>query len=107
MPDEPDAYRLRGEAHMQLRAWAKCAADLEAAADRTTSAAASADRKLAADQRRSLGLCQARAGKLAEAERTLADAAALGIGGGELLMRLGEVRIAMGRLDEAIGSLTA
>jgi tetratricopeptide (TPR) repeat protein len=63
------------------------------------------DQKLATDVRRKLGLCQARAGRLAEAERTFADIAATGLGGGEILMRLGEVRIAMGKLDEAIGTL--
>ncbi|MGE0548884.1 MAG: tetratricopeptide repeat protein [Kofleriaceae bacterium] len=109
MPEEPAAYRMRGEAHLQLRAWAKCASDLESAADRTTSDAA-ANRRLASDQRRKLGLCLARAGKLADAERMLADAAATETSYGlrsELLMRLGETRIAMGKLDEAIASLTA
>ena len=105
LPDEPDAYRLRGEAHMALEEWAKCARDLETAAAKTTPADAVVARKPLADQRRKLGLCQARAGRLGDAERTLSEAAASGTANGELLMRLGEVRIAMGKLDEAISAL--
>jgi len=31
LPHEPDAYRLRGEAYLERRDWASCAADLAAA----------------------------------------------------------------------------
>ncbi|MGE0871981.1 MAG: hypothetical protein AB7P03_25710 [Kofleriaceae bacterium] len=109
MPNEPTAYRMRGEAHLLLQHWASCANDLEAAADRT-GATSVADRKLIGDHRRKLGLCLARAGRLSDAERVLADAAATETSyqpRSELLMRLGETRIAMGKLDEAIASLTA
>ena len=105
LPDEPDAYRLRGEAYMALDEWAKCARDLETAAAKTTPSDTDAARKPLADRRRKLGLCQARAGKLGDAERTLSEAAASGTANGELLMRLGEVRIAMGKLEEAISAL--
>jgi len=104
-PDEDVGYALRGAAYMELRQWGKCADDLQAAIARTTRDDPE-DRKAAVDLRRKLGLCQARAGKLADAERTLSEAAATGTGTGEMLMRLGEVRIAMGKLDEAIAALT-
>lgn len=106
LPEEPEAYALRGAAHMELQAWASCADDLAVAAQRSPRDDA-ADRKDAIELRRKLGICQARAGRLADAERTLSEAAASGTGTGEMLMRLGEVRIAMGKLDEAIGALTA
>jgi tetratricopeptide (TPR) repeat protein len=103
LPHEPDAYRLRGDAYLERKDWARCAADL---------AAADAHRRrdddnprAVAELHRKLGLCQARAGKLADAERTLAETAASGNAAGEVWMRLGEVRIAMGKLDEAIAAL--
>jgi tetratricopeptide (TPR) repeat protein len=121
MADEPRAYRMRGEAHLRLKTWARCADDLAAAWARESggagrekaggpSAAAPAprerlDAKQLTELRRKLGLCQARAGRLADAERTLADAAVTGNATGEIWMRLGEVRIAMGKLEEAIAAL--
>ncbi len=106
LPDEPDAYALRGSAYMDLKQWERCTADLQKAAAKAKTEDVP-DRKLATEQRRKLGLCQARSGKLADAERTLSEAAATGTGTGEMLMRLGEVRIAMGKLEEAIAALTA
>jgi hypothetical protein len=47
----------------------------------------------------------ARAGRLAEAERVLTDAALTGASTGEMMMRLGEVRMAQGKLEEAIAAL--
>lgn len=107
LPHEPEAYRLRGEAHLERRDWVSCAADF-AIAD-TARGRAPEPVKEAAERHRKLGLCQARAGKLGDAEKTLAEAAisVSGNASGELLLRLGEVRIAMGKLDEAIAALTA
>jgi tetratricopeptide (TPR) repeat protein len=105
LPREAAAYRRRGEAYLQLKEWAKCAADLQAADERTPridNATAQTIR-----ERRDLGVCQARAGHLAEAERTLAAAAATGSRDAELWTRLGETRIAMGKLDEAQTALRA
>ena len=103
LPREPDAYRLRGDAYLDRKDWAQCAADL-AAADAYRRRDDDNPRALA-ELHRKLGLCQARAGKLADAERTLAETAAAGNAAGEVWMRLGEVRIAMGKLDEAIATL--
>ena len=103
LPREPDAYRLRGDAYLERKDWARCAADL-AAADAHRRRDEDSPRALA-ELHRKLGLCQARAGKLADAERTLAETAASGNAAGEVWMRLGEVRIAMGKLDEAIAAL--
>lgn len=105
VPDDPQAYSLRGEAHMELRDWSRCADDLQLAADKAPND--DIDVRVQTEQRRKLGLCLARAGRLAQAERVLAEAAASGTSTGEMLMRLGEVRIAMGKLDEAITALTA
>lgn len=103
LPREPDAYRLRGDAHFDNAAWERCAADF-AAAERYARRDEETPRAMV-ELRRRLGLCQARAGKLADAEATLADAVAAGNAAGELWMRLGEVRVAMGKLDEAIAAL--
>jgi len=105
VPDDPKAYAMRGEAYMDLRDWEHCADDLQAAMTKSTNE--DVDVRVQTEQRRKLGLCLARAGRLAQAERVLAEAAASGTSTGEMLMRLGEVRIAMGKLDEAITALTA
>ena len=99
-PDEPAAYQLRGEAYLVSRDWAHCADDFAAAIQRVHR-----DDAIKPDTRRDLGVCQGRAGRLADAERTLADAAAAGARNAELWMRLGETRIAMGKLDEARSAL--
>ncbi|MBL0212597.1 MAG: hypothetical protein IPQ07_01795 [Myxococcales bacterium] len=106
VPHRPEAYRWRGEASFLLGDWVKCAADLRTATVETGPTNA-LDKRAAVELQLRLGNCQARAGKLALAERTLAEAAASGTGTGELLMRLGEIRIAMGKLDEAIAALIA
>jgi tetratricopeptide (TPR) repeat protein len=105
MPDDPRGYRMRGDAAMTLKDWTGCAKDYAAATTRGSNA--DVDLRGIAELRRRLGLCQARAGKLADAERTLAEAAASGANSGEVWMRLGEVRIALGKLDEAIVALEA
>ncbi len=109
LPRNPEGYRLRGEARFLRNEWSECAADLRMAAQHGASEPPreGVDKKATVELQQKLGNCQARTGKLADAERTLADAAAAGAASGELLMRLGEVRIAMGKLDEAIAALTA
>lgn len=103
LPDEPRAYRMRGDAHTALRDWMRCAADYTDALLRGKRD--DPDQKVQNEIRKRLGLCQARAGRLGDAEKTLSDAAATGGGSGEIWVRLGEVRIAMGKLDEAIAAL--
>jgi len=103
LPHEADAYRLRGDAQLDRRAWDRCAADFAAA--ETYMRRDALPPKAMAELRRKLGICQARAGKLSEAEKTLAETAASGNGTGEVWTRLGEVRIAMGKLEEAIAAL--
>jgi tetratricopeptide (TPR) repeat protein len=107
LPREPEAYRLRGDAYYERREWALCASDFAAAEANTQHD--DEPPHVMADLRRKLGVCQAHAGKLAEAEQTLTEtvtsAALAGGGAGETWMRLGEVRIALGKLDEAIAAL--
>ncbi|HET7506504.1 MAG TPA: tetratricopeptide repeat protein, partial [Kofleriaceae bacterium] len=103
LPRDPEAYRMRGDIYLEQKDWARCAADF-AAADAGTRRVDEPPRALA-ELRKKLGLCMAHAGKLAEAEKTLAETVASGAGGGDVWMRLGEVRIAMGKLDEAIAAL--
>jgi len=103
LPREPEAYRLRGDAYLERKDWPRCTADY-VTADATLRREDETPRAMA-DLHRKLGVCQAHAGKLGDAERTLAETAASGNASGEVWMRLGEVRIAMGKLDEAIAAL--
>lgn len=98
IPSDGRAYALRGQAHLVLEHWPECASDL-ATAMRTTGAALDRDRA-AVD----LGICQGRAEQLGEAEQTLAGAASRAQTS-EPWMRLGEIRIALGKLDAAIEAL--
>jgi tetratricopeptide (TPR) repeat protein len=100
LPSDARAYGLRGEAYLALKDWAHCADDLAAA---ETRGVPPADRDR---QEIELGICQGRAGHYADAEHTLVHAAERSPHG-ETWLRLGEVRIALGRLDEAIDALTA
>lgn len=106
LPDDPEGYRLRGDANMALQQWAKCSTDYDAAWARLARDPG-ADAKDTPELRRRLGICQARDGKLADAERTLAETAATGVNSVEIWMRLGEVRVAMGKLEGAIAALEA
>ncbi|HEY4245115.1 MAG TPA: tetratricopeptide repeat protein [Kofleriaceae bacterium] len=106
-PDAPEAYYQRGLAYFSstgAQDYAACARDLAAAEQRGI------ERTLTgaplSELPRALGLCQARSGDLAGAERTLSEATATRPDA-ELLMRLGEVRIALGKLDEALAALDA
>ena len=101
LPNDYRAHALRGRAYLILGQWAKCTEDLGLADN--TELADSSDRDTVELQ---LGICQGRAGKLADAERTLLHAVAVAPHG-EQWMRLGEVRIALGKLDEAVDSLNA
>jgi len=104
LPQDGEAHRLRGDAYMVLQDWPRCAADYEAAWTRVMR---NVDAKNTNELRRRLGLCLARDGKLADAERVLAETAATGVNSVEVWMRLGEVRIAMGKLEGAIAALEA
>lgn len=101
LPKDYRAHALRGRAYLILGQFAKCAADLELADDADLQDPTERDAVELA-----LGICEGRAGKLADAERTLLHAVAVAPHG-EQWMRLGEVRIALGKLDEAVDSLTA
>ncbi|HEU4728163.1 MAG TPA: hypothetical protein VFT22_09750 [Kofleriaceae bacterium] len=103
MPRDPEAYRMRGDIYLERQDWARCAADFAAAEAHTRRG--DEPPKLLAELRKKLAMCQAHAGKLADAEHTLAETVASGTGGGDVWTRLGEVRIAMGKLDEAIAAL--
>jgi tetratricopeptide (TPR) repeat protein len=104
LPNRPDAYLVRGRIYLAQQEWEKCADDLGRVEDY-----AKDDDLVARSQFRiELASCLARAGRLADAEATLMRAAASAPSSrAELLLRLGEVRVAMGKLDEAIDALTA
>ncbi len=104
MPREPEAYQLRGQIFLGQKDWPKCADDLGRAEDYTKIID---DLTARTRSRIDLANCQARAGRYAEAESTLVRASASAqTYRSELYMRLGEVRIALGKLDEAIDALT-
>lgn len=104
LPSDEEAHRLRGDAYMALQDWPSCARDYDAAWTRVMR---DPEAKNTPELRRRLAVCLARDGKLAEAERVLAETAATGVNSVEIWMRLGEVRIAMGKLEGAIAALEA
>ncbi len=105
-PKKPDAYALRGEAYQKLSDWPKCADDLAAADQLAVRPSDDPHDDVRLEERKNLGTCQARAGRYGLAEQTLARAASTGTRDWLIWMRLGETRIALGKLDEAIGALT-
>lgn len=107
LPSEPEAYALRGKIYLARRDWGPCADDLSAADDHAKPDDTDADGDVRTRLRLDLATCDARVGRLAEAEAALLRAQADQRIGSEVALRLGEVRIAMGKLDEAIDALTA
>lgn len=117
-PDRFDAWELRGELHAFLArtaeaagsdahpAWTACADDL-AAAEARVDAHPSAPALAGAARAKELAACQGHAGRYAAAEATLVRALAEATDQPELLVRLGAIRIAMGKLREAIVTLDA
>jgi hypothetical protein len=104
LPKEPDAYLVRGAYHLAQKQWTNCAEDLGFADDY----AKTDDIAIRTQLRIELASCLARAGRLSDAETTLMRATASTQNPrAEAWVRLGEVRIAMGKLDEAIDALTA
>ncbi len=104
LPDAPEAYLVRGQLYLVNQDWAKCADDLAHVEPDGKLEDANARTRARLD----LGNCQARAGRHADAEATYMRASASAqIQRAELFMRLGEVRIALGKLDEAIDALNA
>ncbi len=93
-PNEADVYALRGKAYLLLREWAACSADLTRAWGKGSATEGLVE----------LGICQSRAGQLPHAERTLLQAVAR-TERAEPWMRLGEVRIALGKLEAAVAAL--
>ena len=104
LPKEAEAYLMRGQLYYAQKDWGKCADDLGRAEDYSKLDDLAARTKTRVD----LGNCQARAGRYSDAESTFVRATASAqTQRSELWMRLGEVRIALGKLDEAIDALTA
>jgi len=100
LPADYHAHAARGLAYLILADWGKCATDLELA---NVPSLEGNERDAIELQ---LGICQGRAGQYAAAERTLLHAVTVA-SHGEQWMRLGEVRIALGKLDEAVDALSA
>jgi tetratricopeptide (TPR) repeat protein len=104
VPKDPEAYLVRGQLFLAQKEWVKCADDLGRAEDYSKNDEPAVRTRARID----LASCLARAGRYAEAETTLVRAGASAhTYRNELWMRLGEVRIALGKLDEAIDALTA
>jgi tetratricopeptide (TPR) repeat protein len=105
VPSEVEAYALRGRIYLARRQWAPCADDLAAADDHDHTPDTNPEQRTRL--RIDLATCQARANRLGEAELSLLRAQSSQRLASEVALRLGEVRIAMGKLDEAIDALSA
>lgn len=106
-PQDPAAYLVRAVAQEQLRQWAACAASYQTALDLDPKLAADPELRSGASPLLGLGICLARAGKLSQAEVALDRAVARAPNGAEEWLRLGETRVAMGKLREGLEALTA
>ena len=107
VPNDADAYVLRGHSYLSHKQWAPCADDLAAADEHMPLDETQQGLDVRARLRLDLAMCQAHAGRYGEAEATLLRAQSTQHLTGEVALRLGEVRIALGKLDEAIDSLAA
>jgi tetratricopeptide (TPR) repeat protein len=107
LPDAPDAYYLRGWAREQAQDWAGCADDYNAAAARDPDFEPAPNPRTRGGLADGQGVCLARSGKFDEAEEVLSAATATGTATAALWLRLGEVDMALGRLDDAITALDA
>lgn len=105
-PDEPAAYFLRALAHEQLQRWPECAADLGKTLELDPRFGGERELRYSDNPALGLGVCLARAGHLAEAELAL-DRAVSRTPGVQEWLRLGETRIAMGKLREGLEALAA
>lgn len=105
-PDEPAAYFLRALAYEQLQRWSECAADLGKTLELDPRFGGERELRYGDNPALGLGVCLARAGRLAEAEQAL-DRAVARTPGVQEWLRLGETRIAMGKLREGLEALTA
>lgn len=105
VPSEAEAYALRGRIYLARRQWAPCADDLAAADDHDHTPDTNPEQRTRL--RLDLATCQARASRLADAELSLLRAQSSQRLASEVALRLGEVRIAMGKLEEAIDALSA
>ena len=105
-PADPAAYFVRAVAMEQLARWKECAADFQKALELDPRLTAEPELRYADNPLLGLGICLARAGHLADAEVALDRAVAHAPGVHEWL-RLGETRIAMGKLREGVEALLA
>ncbi len=113
-PKEPLAYHLRAMAQEQLQLWTECASSYQIALDidpklPTFLPPSDSDlrQRVTANPLLGLGICLARSGKLAAAEAAFERGLARTPDGVEEWLRLGETRIALGKLREGLEALHA
>ena len=106
-PKDATAYLVRAIAEEQLRQWKECAASYQAALELDPKLGPDAELRGGASPLLGLGICLARAGKLAAAEMAFERGVARSPTGVEEWLRLGETRIAMGKLREGLEALAA
>jgi tetratricopeptide (TPR) repeat protein len=105
LPSAPDAYFLRGWVHELASDWARCADDYVAAAARDPDFVPDPNPRFRGPLADGLGTCLARAGRFEEAEAALVPYTATGEASSAIWLRLGEVYMALGRLDDALAAL--
>lgn len=106
-PKEPSGYLLRAVAQEQLRLWAECATNYQIALDLDPKLTTEPDLRASSSPLLGLGICLARSGKLAAAELAFERGVARTPNGVEEWLRLGETRIALGKLREGLEALHA
>jgi tetratricopeptide (TPR) repeat protein len=106
-PKDAAAYLVRAVATEQLRQWSDCASSYQTALELDPKLGPDPELRTSGSPLLGLGICLARAGKLAQAELAFDRAVSRAPIGIEEWLRLGEVRIALGKLREGIDALTA
>jgi tetratricopeptide (TPR) repeat protein len=105
LPEAPDAYFLRGWVHELEGNWPACADDYAAAAERDPDFEPVPNPRFRGPLADGLGACLARAGRFEDAEVALTQYTATGEASSGVWFRLGEVYMALGRLDDALAAL--
>ncbi|MEZ4362477.1 MAG: hypothetical protein R3B48_19965 [Kofleriaceae bacterium] len=104
-PGDAVAHLVKATALEHLRRWPECAKAYGDAVELDPKLEADSDLLHGANPLLGLGICLARAGKLAAAEAALVRAVARAPDGAEEWLRLGETRVAMGKLREGLEAL--
>lgn len=106
-PKEPGGYLMRAVAQELLRQWTECASNYQMALDLDPKITVESELRASQNPVLGLGICLARSNKLAAAELVFERGVARTPNGVDEWLRLGETRVALGKLREGLEALQA